>query len=138
MIIAQLRDGFQRHVAGTLDNPFVVLLEQDRSDEADDGVLIGEDADDLGSPLDLAVKALDQVCNRYESSRRQRSAAVFYIVAYGATIGIEAPGARCAGRPIHTMSRELELVAGRLCDSPGCAESAYAQLSCRPQLPSYV
>jgi hypothetical protein len=29
-----------------------------------------------------------------------------------------------AGRPIHTMSRELELVAGRLCDSPGCAESA--------------
>jgi hypothetical protein len=29
-----------------------------------------------------------------------------------------------AGRPIHTMSRELELLAGRLCDSPGCAESA--------------
>ena len=29
-----------------------------------------------------------------------------------------------AGRPIYTMSRELELVAGRLCDSPGCAESA--------------
>ena len=48
----------------------------------------------------------------------------FYIVAYGATIGTEAPGARSAGRPIHTMSRELELVAGRLCDSPGCAESA--------------
>jgi hypothetical protein len=29
-----------------------------------------------------------------------------------------------AGRPIHTMSRELVLVAGRLCDSPGCAVSA--------------
>jgi hypothetical protein len=29
-----------------------------------------------------------------------------------------------AGRPMHTMSREFELVAGRLCDSPGCAESA--------------
>ena len=29
-----------------------------------------------------------------------------------------------AGRPIYTMSRELELVVGRLCDSPGCAESA--------------
>ena len=29
-----------------------------------------------------------------------------------------------AGRPIHTMSCELVLVAGRLCDSPGCAESA--------------
>jgi hypothetical protein len=24
------------------------------------------------------------------------------------------------GRPIYIMSRELELVAGRLCDSPGC------------------
>ncbi len=29
-----------------------------------------------------------------------------------------------AGRPIHTMSCELVLVAGRLCDSPGCAVSA--------------
>jgi hypothetical protein len=39
-IIAQLRDGFQRHVTGTPDGPFVVLFEQDRSDEANDGVLI--------------------------------------------------------------------------------------------------
>src|SRR5215813_8889119 len=29
--------------------------------------------------------------------------------------GTEAPGARGAGRPINSMSRELELVAGRLC-----------------------
>jgi len=29
-----------------------------------------------------------------------------------------------AGRQMHMMSRELVLVAGRLCDSPGCAESA--------------
>lgn len=29
-----------------------------------------------------------------------------------------------AGRPMHTMSCELVLVAGRLCDSPGCAASA--------------
>ncbi|MGY3413150.1 hypothetical protein ACVWZV_009316 [Bradyrhizobium sp. GM5.1] len=57
-------------------------------------------------------------------SRCRCSAAVFCVVAYGATIGTEAPGARCAGRPMHTMSRELELVAGRLCDSPGCAGSA--------------
>jgi hypothetical protein len=28
-----------------------------------------------------------------------------------------------AGRPMHTMSHEFVLVAGRLCDSPGCAES---------------
>lgn len=46
-----------------------------------------------------------------------------YTVAYGATIGTEAREHECVGRPIHTMSRELELVAGRLCDSPGCAES---------------
>ncbi len=68
--------------------------------------------------------AFDRIGNRYEMSRCQRSAAVFDIVAYGATIGTEAPGARSAGRPMHTMSRELELVAGRLCDSPGCAASA--------------
>jgi hypothetical protein len=60
-IIAQWRDGFQRHVAGTLDGPFIVLLEQDRADGADDGVLIGEDADHLGAPLDLAVEALNRV-----------------------------------------------------------------------------
>ncbi|MDA9543153.1 hypothetical protein ACM43_00935 [Bradyrhizobium sp. CCBAU 45321] len=35
-----------------------------------------------------------------------------YIVAYGATIGTEAPGARSADRPMHTMSRELELGLG--------------------------
>jgi hypothetical protein len=29
-----------------------------------------------------------------------------------------------AGRPMYTMSCELVLVAGRLCDSPGCAASA--------------
>jgi len=37
-------DGFQCHVAGALDGPFVALLEQDRADEADDGLLIGEAA----------------------------------------------------------------------------------------------
>lgn len=35
------------------------------------------------------------------------------------------------------MSCELVLVAGRPCDSPGCAESANPQLSCRPQLPLF-
>ena len=37
--------------------------------------------------------AFNGVCNRYEISWCQCSAAVFYIVAYGATIGTEAPGA---------------------------------------------
>lgn len=42
-----------------------------------------------------------------------------------------------AGRS-YTMSRELELVAGRLCDSTGCAESANPLLSCRPPLPLFL
>ncbi len=46
---------------GAPDDPFVVLLEQDRSDEANDGVFVREDADHLGPPLDLAVEALDRV-----------------------------------------------------------------------------
>jgi hypothetical protein len=33
-IIAQGRDGFQGHVTGALHGPFVVLLEQDRADQA--------------------------------------------------------------------------------------------------------
>jgi hypothetical protein len=32
-----------------------------------DGVLVGEDADHLGAPLDLAVEPLDRAGNRYES-----------------------------------------------------------------------
>lgn len=91
------------------------------SDEGGDGILVGEDADHLGPPLDLIVEAFDWVSNRYENSRCQRSAAVFFTVAYGATTGTESPGTRVrAGR--YTLSREHVLVAGRLCESPGCAE----------------
>ena len=38
---------FQRHVYGALHGPLVVLFEQDGAHEAGDGVLVGEDADDL-------------------------------------------------------------------------------------------
>jgi hypothetical protein len=41
-IIAQRCDGFQRHVTGALDGPFIVLLEQDRADEENDGVFVGK------------------------------------------------------------------------------------------------
>jgi hypothetical protein len=44
-----------------LDGPFVVLFEQQGPDETDDGFIVGEDANDLGAPLDLAVEALDRV-----------------------------------------------------------------------------
>jgi hypothetical protein len=49
VIIAQARDGFQGPVAATLDGPFVVLFEQNCADEANNGVLVGEDADNLGT-----------------------------------------------------------------------------------------
>jgi hypothetical protein len=39
----------------------IILLQQDSPDEADDGLVIGEDADDLGAALDLAVDALDRI-----------------------------------------------------------------------------
>ena len=38
-----------------MHSPFVVLFEQDRADEARYGLFVGEDADDLGTPLDFAV-----------------------------------------------------------------------------------
>jgi hypothetical protein len=41
--------------------PFVVSLEQDRSDLAGDGGLVGEDADQLGSALDLAREPLELI-----------------------------------------------------------------------------
>jgi hypothetical protein len=50
-----------------LDRPLVVLFEQDRTDEADDGGLVGEDPHDLGAPLDLAVETLQRIRNRYDS-----------------------------------------------------------------------
>ena len=34
---------------------FVVLLKQDGADEADDAVLVGEDADDIGAALEVAL-----------------------------------------------------------------------------------
>ena len=53
-IIAQRCDGFQGHVAAALDGPFIVLFEEDRADEANKSVFVGEDADDLGASLDLS------------------------------------------------------------------------------------
>jgi hypothetical protein len=49
------------HVAGALDVPFVILFAQDRTDEPDDRVLVWEDADYFGAPLDLAVETLERI-----------------------------------------------------------------------------
>src|SRR6266513_5158455 len=44
-----------------LQLPFIVLLEQYRTDQPNDGGLIGEDADDVGAPLDLFVEPLERI-----------------------------------------------------------------------------
>jgi hypothetical protein len=44
-----------------LDGPLVIALEQQRTDETHDGIVIGEDADDVGAALDLAIQALDRI-----------------------------------------------------------------------------
>lgn len=51
-IIAQRRDRFQAHVAAALNRPFIVLFEQQPADQACDCILVGEDANDIGAPLD--------------------------------------------------------------------------------------
>jgi hypothetical protein len=67
---------------------------------------------------------MDHVRNRYEI--RDADVLLRSIVR---SLWCDHPGRRHrehegAGRPLRTMSYELELVAGRLCDSPGCAASA--------------
>ena len=60
-IFAQWSDCFQGHVAGALHGPFIVLLEQDRTDQSGDGILVGEDADNVSAPLDLSVEPFQRV-----------------------------------------------------------------------------
>jgi hypothetical protein len=78
-IIAQGRDGFQRHVAIVPDRPFIALFEQERSDETDDGMLVGEDADAvrcLISPRptsDILQLQVDQVEKSGTGRRKARS-----------------------------------------------------------------
>ena len=49
--------------------PFVVLFGEDRADEADDGVAVGEDTDDVGAAADLAVEALVGVAGTRSGAR---------------------------------------------------------------------
>src|SRR5581483_6099863 len=51
----ELRQGAGGEVAPFGDRPLVVDLEQDSAGQAQDGVLVGEDPDDVGSALDLDV-----------------------------------------------------------------------------------
>src|SRR5262245_48122895 len=59
-VIASDHSRFQRHVA-TRDGPVVVIVSAADADEAHDRILVGEDSDDIGAPLDLAIEAFQRV-----------------------------------------------------------------------------
>jgi hypothetical protein len=60
VIVADLRDGFQADVAAR-DSPLVVLLEHESANETDDGIVVGEDADNIRAPLDFFVQSLEWI-----------------------------------------------------------------------------
>ena len=74
--MAQRCDGFQAHVAGSLDRPLIVLFKQQCADEADDGGFIGEDADNLAAALDLAIEPFGWVGAVYFGAMLRREAHV--------------------------------------------------------------
>ena len=59
--MAQRGNGFQCHVASSLNRPFVVLFQKDRAHEAEDGGFIGKDPHDIRSPLDLSIETFDRI-----------------------------------------------------------------------------
>ena len=75
-------------------------------------------------PAQFGIQRLDDVGNRYEI-RGANIPAMVSVMAYVANIRDRGTGSMKvrAGRS-YSMSFELGLVAGRLCDLPGCAESA--------------
>ena len=82
-IIAQRGDCFQCHVAAALNRPLVVLFEQDGADQAGHGVLIREDADHFGSPLDLAIDPFERIGRVQLGAVRGREAHVGEHVSLG-------------------------------------------------------
>jgi hypothetical protein len=123
-IMAQRCDSFQAHVACSLHGPFIILFEQQRTHQADDGGFVGEDADDLAAPLDLAIEPFKRIGNWYEDRGAWCSGWDVLSWRMVRPSGARGTGSTSVGRPMHIMSRELALVAGRPCDPPGCAESA--------------
>jgi hypothetical protein len=59
------RDRLGREIAAA-DQPLVVLFDAEHPGQADQALVVGEDADDVGAPADLFVEALQRVGDRYE------------------------------------------------------------------------
>src|SRR5207248_10952200 len=60
LIVGESWHRVKGHVA-TLQLPFVVLLKQQRADQARHGGLIREDRDDVGAPLHLGIESFQRV-----------------------------------------------------------------------------
>ena len=76
VVVGRCRDGsdaaagedVEAEVAAAF-GPFVVLLGQHGADQADEGVAVGEDADDVGAPADLPVEPLGGVVATRSAAR---------------------------------------------------------------------
>jgi hypothetical protein len=89
---------YKAHVASTLHGPLIILFEQQRTDESDDSNLVGEDADDVAAPLDLAVEAFERICIGYAGAGFRR---VYRELERSLrATGTGEPGARKVGRPL--------------------------------------
>ena len=85
-IIGDGGDGLKGHVAGALDGPLVVLFEEDCSDEACDGGLVGEDPTTLVRRLISAlVRSIGLVTGMRRAGPPFRPSA-FVAAAYAASI----------------------------------------------------
>ena len=59
--MAQWSNGFQGHISGTLNGPFIVLFQQKCADQSEDRGLVGEDADNFAAPFDLTIEPLERI-----------------------------------------------------------------------------
>ena len=85
-------------VAAVGDLPFVVGIVQHGANKADDGGLVGEDADDPGSAFDLPVESFDRVRNGYEGVSVTGPAGVSpLVVGVGAGLRCDRPGRGALG-----------------------------------------
>ena len=60
-MVAHQGDGFQGHVSRPLDCQFVVLLQEQCSDQPDYRGFVGEDADDVAAAFDVGVEPFEGV-----------------------------------------------------------------------------
>jgi hypothetical protein len=60
LLIQDRLEGVSAEVASP-DEPFIVLLDDDRGGEANERAVVGEDADDVGASADLAVDPFERI-----------------------------------------------------------------------------